>query len=145
MTLILAMIPDEVLATRTGRDLSPIGFNKNILSRGLITKEIAKERDAKDVEVSVGIIYCIGHVMCVLNVGIISQFEMYCPTISSPRAIPADCFNVNSLRFHVANKERAMLLIMQVAKLSIINGIPSDSKVVEEVQGEGSELAKAYT
>ncbi len=48
--LILAMVPDEVRATRTGRDLSPIGFDKSILSRGLITKEIAKERDTKDVE-----------------------------------------------------------------------------------------------
>ncbi len=107
MTLILAMVPDEVRAMRTGHNSSPIGFDKSILSRGLITKDCAKERDAKDVEVSVGIIYCIGHVICVLDVGIVSQFEMYCPTISSPRAIPADCFNVNSLGFHVANKEQA--------------------------------------
>jgi hypothetical protein len=58
VTLILAMVPDEVTVTRTGCDSSSIGFDESILSHGLITKEIAKERDAKDVEVSVGIIYC---------------------------------------------------------------------------------------
>ncbi len=119
MTLILAMVPDEVRATRTGRDSSPIGFDESILSRGLITKEIAKERDAKDVEVSVGIIYCIGHVICVLDVGILGQFETYRPTISSPRAVPADCFNVNSFGFHVANKEQAY--VADYASRQIIN------------------------
>jgi hypothetical protein len=109
VTLILAMVPDEVRVTRTGRNSSPIGFDKSILSRGLITKEIAKERDAKDVEVSVGIIHCIGQVICVLAVGIVRQFETYRPTILSPRAVPADCFNVNSLGFHVANKEQAYI------------------------------------
>jgi hypothetical protein len=117
--LIFAMVPDEVRATRTGRDSSPIGFDKSILFGGLITKEIAKERDAKDVEVSVGIIYCLGHIICVLDVGIVSQFEMYRPTISSPHAIPADCFNVNSLRFHVANKER--VYVADYASCRIIN------------------------
>jgi hypothetical protein len=107
--LILAMVPDEMRTTRTGCDLSPIGFDKGILVRSLIPKEITKERDAKNVEVSVGIIYCIGYVICVLDVGVVSQFETYRPTILSPRAIPADCFDVNSLGVHGANEKRAFI------------------------------------
>ena len=119
VTLILAMVPDEVTVTRTGCDSSSIGFDESILSHGLITKEIAKERDAKDVEVSVGIIYCIGYVICVLDVGVVSQFETYCSTISSPRAVPADCFDVNSLGVHGANKKRAF--IADYASCRIVN------------------------
>ncbi len=107
--LILAMVPDEVRVTRTGRDSSPIGFNESILPRSLITKEITKERDAKNVKVSVGIIYYIEYVIRVLDVGIVSQFETYPPTISSPRAIPAYCFDVNSLGVHGANKKQAYI------------------------------------
>ena len=109
VTLILAMVPDEMRMTRTGCDTSPIGFDEGILFRSLIPKEITKERDAKNVEVSVGIIYCIGYIICVLDVGIVSQFETYCSTISSPRAIPADCFDVNSLGVHGANKKQAFI------------------------------------
>ncbi len=107
--LILAMVPDEMRTTRTGCDSSPIGFNKGILFRSLIPKEITKERDAKNVEVSVGIIYCIGYVICVLDVGIVSQFKTYRSTISSPRAVPADCFDVNSLGVHGANEKQAFI------------------------------------
>jgi hypothetical protein len=103
------MVPGEVRATRTGRDSSPIGFDKSILPCSLITKEITKERDAKNVKVSVGIIYWIGYVICVLVVGIVSQFKMYRPMISSPRAIPTDCFDVNSLRVHGVNEKRAYI------------------------------------
>ncbi len=109
VTLILAMVPDEMITTRTGCDLSPIGFDEGILVRSLIPKEITKERDVKNVEVSVGIIYCIGYLICVLDVGIVSQFKMYRSTISSPRAAPADCFDVNSLGVHGANEKRAFI------------------------------------
>jgi len=79
----------------------------------------AKERDTKDVEFSVGIIYCIGHVICVLDVGIVGQFETYRPRISSPHAIPADCLNVNSFGFHVTNKEQ--VYVADYASCQIIN------------------------
>ncbi len=109
VTLILAMVPDEMRTTRTGCDTSPIGFNKVILFRSLIPKEITEERDAKNVEVSVGIIYCIGYVICVLDIGVVSQFKTYCSMISSPRAVPADCFDVNSLGVHGANEKQVFI------------------------------------
>ncbi len=107
VALVLAMVPNEVRATRTGGYLSPIIIDESILSHSLITKEIDKERDPKDVEVGVRVIYCIGHVICVLDVGVVNQFEMYCAMISHPSVIPTDCFDVNSLGVHGADEQQA--------------------------------------
>ncbi len=107
VALILAMVPNEVRATRNGDYLSPIIIDNSVLSCSLIAKEISKEKDPKDVEVGVRVIYCIGHIICVLDDGIVNQLKIYHAMISCPCAVPADCFDVNSLGVHGADEQRA--------------------------------------
>jgi hypothetical protein len=48
VALVLAMIPNKVRLALAGGYAHSIGLNNCILSRILVTKEISKERDSKD-------------------------------------------------------------------------------------------------
>jgi hypothetical protein len=51
--LMLAVIPNKVRLARSGVNAHSISLNNCILSRMLVTKEIFKKRDSKDIEIGV--------------------------------------------------------------------------------------------
>ncbi len=88
-----------------GFDGSAISIN--VISSGAIciVEKYGEERNADEIKLSVGIIYCLKNLIHMVVIAVIDQFESDCPSITLLQDGSLNSFNLVILRSKSSNKE----------------------------------------